>query len=152
MTPKRLIFAIFVEFLAVFISDSMIHETWLQSTYKETMSLWRTESEMDARIGWMLLGQLWCAVTFVVIWAGGFAERGRLHWACFYGTVMGLFMQTMTIMLYFMMQPFPGGLAVKWFIAGVLQGLVMGLVVYFAYKPEPAESESTGQPAGSTFV
>ena len=36
-------------FVGVWITDFLIHGVWLQSTYKETMSLWRPEAEMRLR-------------------------------------------------------------------------------------------------------
>jgi hypothetical protein len=99
---------------------------------------------MQARFGWMLLGQSLFAVTFTAIWAAGFAERQCARCACGYGILMALFSQAMTLINYVVM-PLPPSLAVKWFVAGVAQGLVMGVLVYFVYKPKPAESRSKEQ-------
>ncbi|HEU0011146.1 MAG TPA: hypothetical protein VFT34_15115 [Verrucomicrobiae bacterium] len=144
MNTKRLILAIVVMFIAVFAMNLLIHGVWLQSAYKETMSLWRAESEMNARFGWMLLGQFLFASTFAVIWAAGFAERQCLRCAVCYGILMALFNQAETLINYVVM-PLPPSLAVKWFVAGIAQGLVMGVLVYYLYKPKPAESKSTEQ-------
>jgi hypothetical protein len=51
---------------------------------------------------------------------------------------MGLFSQAHTIVSY-ATQPFPPSLALKWFIAGVVQGVLIGMIVFFAYKPKPEE-------------
>lgn len=142
MNTKRLTLAIVVMCVAVFLTNFLIHSVWLQSAYKETMSLWRTESEMNARFGWMLLGQFLFASTFTAIWAAGFAERQCVGCAICYGLLMALFGQAVTIINYVVM-PLPPSLAVKWFVAGIAQGLVMGVLVYFLYKPKPAESKST---------
>jgi hypothetical protein len=137
--------------VAVFLTNFLIHGVWLQSTYKETMSLWRTESEMNARFGWMLLGQCLFASTFAAIWAAGFAERQCLRCAVCYGLLMALFSQAGTLISY-VVTPLPPSLAVKWFVAGVAQGLVMGVLVYFLYKPKPAESKLTEQRAAPAAV
>jgi hypothetical protein len=138
MNIKRLIVAILILFVGVFITDFLIHGVWLQPVYKATASLWRTEPEMTARMGWMFLGQFLAAAMFTTIWAAGFADRRHLRCACIYGLFMGLFSQAMTIITY-VVQPFPPSLAVKWFAAGVTQGLLLGLLVHLAYKPKPAE-------------
>ncbi len=151
MNTKRLILAIIVMSVAVFLTNFLIHGVWLQNTYKETMSLWRTESEMNARFGWMLLGQFLFASTFTAIWAAGIAERQCVRCACFYGVLMALFSQAVTLINYVVM-PLPPSLAVKWFVAGVVQGVLMGLLVYFVYKPKPAESKSTEQQTAPTAV
>ncbi|MGH8248943.1 MAG: hypothetical protein ACREUU_21250 [Gammaproteobacteria bacterium] len=151
MNTKRLLLAIVVLFVAVFLTNFLIHGVWLQSTYKETMSLWRTESEMQARFGWMLLGQFLFAATFAAIWAAGFAERQCARCACFFGLLMALFSQAGTVINY-VVTPLPPSLAVKWFVAGVVQGLVMGVLVYFAYKPKAAESNSKEQRSAPAAV
>ena len=53
---------------------------------------------------------------------------------------MGLFSQATTLITY-AVQPFPASLAVKWFLAGVVQGVLMGLLVFFVYKPKPEEAK-----------
>ena len=149
MNTKRLTLAIVVMCVAVFLTNFLIHGVWLQSTYKETMSLWRTESEMNARFGWMLLGQFLFASTFAAIWAAGFAERQCLRCAVCYGVLMALFSQAGTLISY-VVTPLPPSLAVKWFVAGIAQGLVMGVLVYFLYKAKPVEAKSAEQRAAPT--
>ena len=50
---------------------------------------------------------------------------------------MALFMQAGTLITY-AVQPVPGEIPVKWFIGGVVQGVVLGLVAYAAYKRKRA--------------
>ena len=143
MNTKRLILAIVVMFIAVFAMNFLIHGVWLQSAYKETMSLWRAESEMNARFGWMLLGQFLFASTFAVIWAAGFGERQCLRCAVCYGILMALFSQAETLISY-AVQPLPPSLAVKWFVAGLAQSLLMGILVFLVGKPTPAQGTPQG--------
>ena len=140
MNPKRLIIAIIVVFVGVWATDFLIHGVWLQSTYAATMSLWRPEADMQAHMTWLMLGQFLFAAVFVVLWAKGFASLKCPGAACLYGTLMGLFSQATTLITY-AVQPFPAGLAVKWFVSGVVQGLLLGLLVFFVYKPKPAEAK-----------
>ena len=106
------------------------------------MSLWRPEAEMQKHMPWMLLAQLLTATTFVVLYAAGFAANATLRSACFYALFMGLFGQVMTLVLY-VVQPLPPGLAVKWFVTGIAQSIVLGVIVCYAYKPKPAEAKVT---------
>jgi len=138
MNPKRLILAIVAVFVGVWVTDFLIHGVWLQSTYKETMSLWRPEAEMKGHMGWLMLGQLLATVTFVVIWSKGFPATASLGGSCLYGLFMGGFSQATTLVTY-AVQPFPPDLAMKWFCAGLAQGLLMGVIVFFVGRPKPAE-------------
>jgi hypothetical protein len=135
MNPKRLVLAIVAVFVGVFATDFLIHGVWLQNRYKETMNLWRPETEMQAHMGWLMLGQFLFAAPFVLLWAQGFAATARIGCACLYGMFMGLFSQTATLVT-FAVQPLPSDIAVKWFVPGIAQGVLMGLLVFFVYKPK----------------
>ncbi len=140
MNPKRLVVAIFAVFAGVWVTDFLIHGVWLKSAYSETMSLWRPEAEMQARMGWLMLGQFLAATTFVVLWAKGFAATNCIRCACLYGMFMGLFSQATTLITY-AVQPLSPSLAVKWFVAGVAQGVLMGVLVHFVYRPKLEEAK-----------
>ena len=137
MNPKRLVLAIVVAFVAIWITDFLIHGVWLANTYKATAALWRPEVEMQQHIGWLFCGQFLAALTFVVLWAKGPAPTAQPFCAAMYGLFMGMFNQATTVVTY-AVQPFPAGLAVKWFLAGTAQGVLIGLIVFFVYKPKPA--------------
>ena len=47
-------------------------------------------------------------------------------------------------LITYAVQPLPAEIAVKWFIAGVVQGVLMGLLVHLVYKPKPEDRRSTG--------
>ena len=137
MNPKRLVLAIIVAFVFVLGSDFLIHGVWLQPTYGATASLWRTETEMQARMGWMFGSQFLAAMTFVVLWARGFAEKACLKCAVMYGLFMGLFSQAATLITY-VVTPVPAEIPLKWFFAGLVQAVLLGVVTFFVYRPKPA--------------
>jgi hypothetical protein len=151
MNTKRLLLSILVLFVANFFMNFLIHGLWLQSTYKETMSLWRSEPEMQARFVWMLLGQFVFSSTFACIWAAGFAEKRCAGCACAFGVLMALFSQSISIINYVVM-PLPPSLVAKWVVAGLVHGVLLGLLAFSVYKPKPAESKSTQQPAAAAAV
>ena len=91
MNFKRLILAIVVATVFVFVSDFLIHGLWMKNDYAATASMWRPEAEMTARMGWMMGGQFLAALTFVVLWARGFAEKACIRCAVMFGLFMGLF-------------------------------------------------------------
>jgi hypothetical protein len=138
MNMKRLLLAIVAAFALIFATDFLIHGFWLMPDYEATKSLWRPENEMQAHFHWMLFAQLLCAATFVIIWAKGFAGRD-LGTGITFGLLMGLFQQIWVIINYVVM-PMPGSLAMKWFFAGLVQAILLGIITALIYKPE-------GQPA-----
>ena len=139
MNPKRLILAVVAVFAGLFASDFLVHGIWLESLYKASASLWRSDAEMRHHQAYLFAGQFLSALMFVLIWAN--AARATLSRACAFGLCMGLFGQSLTFILY-AVQPMPGAIAVRWVIAGAAQGVLMGLISYFVYKSKPA----AGQP------
>jgi hypothetical protein len=134
MNMKRLLLAIIVGFLVVFGTDFLIHGLWLMPDYRATQALWRADAEMQTRYWWMFFAQFLTVATFVVLWAIGFARRGSVALAIGYGLLMGLFQQVWAI-IDFVVIPMPGALAAKWFFAGLIQAVILGLVTFVAYKP-----------------
>lgn len=125
-------------------SDFLIHGVWLRADYQASASLWRPEPEMQARLGWLMGGEMLAAVTFVLLYAKGFAELRCLRCACIYGVTMGLFSEASTLINYAVL-PLPPVLALKWFAAGIAQGLLAGVIVFLAYKPRvETEGERRG--------
>ena len=133
MNIKRLLLAIVAAFAFIFVSDFLIHGFLLDSDYRATASLWRPEAEMHQRFAWMLLTQLLCATTIAVIWAMGFAGRDVATGARF-GLLMGLGLQAWAIAFY-VVAPLPGAIAAKWFVSGVVQAVIIGVLVAAIYRP-----------------
>ncbi len=145
MNIKRLLLAILAVFVGVFATDFLIHAVWLKPDYVASASLWRPEADSMNYFPILLLGQLLAVVTFVVLWAQDFAAKQCLKCACLFGLFMGLFGQATTLILY-AVQPLPPGIAVKWFLAGLAQGVLMGVLAFFVYKPKPETSASSARP------
>ncbi|HZA38607.1 MAG TPA: hypothetical protein VE486_05665 [Candidatus Baltobacteraceae bacterium] len=135
MNIKRLILAIVVAFIVLWVTDFLIHGVWMTPDYRATQQLWRTDSEMMSRIGWMLGAQLLFVITFVIVWAKGFAERtSNISCALGYGLLMGLFSGVWALIMYVVV-PMPGSIAAKWFFAGIAQSILLGLITFWIYKP-----------------
>ena len=133
MNMKRLLIAIVAGFVFIFATDFVIHGVWLNPDYEATKELWRTEADMQSRFAWMLIAQLLCALTFTVVWAMGFAGRD-MSTAVTFGVLMGLFQQVW-VMINYVVVPMPGSIAVKWFVAGMVQAIGLALLVAALYKP-----------------
>ena len=136
MNIKRLILAIIAGWVVIFATDFLIHELWLGPIYQATKPLWRPETEMHTHICWMFFAQFLIAATFVIVWAKGFAGRS-IGTAVTFGLLMGVFQQTWAIILFVVM-PMPAELAVKWFLSGLAQAALLGIVTSLIYKPEPS--------------
>ncbi|MDB6074284.1 MAG: hypothetical protein JWO89_1924 [Verrucomicrobiaceae bacterium] len=135
MNTKSLLITTVVAFILVFFTDFLIHGVWLAPVYAATHQLWRPESEMKGFMPWLAAGQFLSAATFAVLWAVGFAQKAKLSCSLKYGVTMGLFFQSSTLINY-AVSPLTPEIAAKWFISGVLQCALLGVVVFFVYKPK----------------
>ena len=143
MNPKRLLPAILAGFLFVWLSDFLIHGVWLKNDYTGSPGLWRPAAEMQAHMGWVMLGELLAVVTFTVLYAKGFAAKACPKCAVMFGLFMALFGQANTLTTY-AVQPIPGSLAAKWFLAASVQGVLLGLIIFSVYKPKPCDAQAGG--------
>lgn len=136
MNIKRLILAIIAGWLLIFAADVVVHHFWLKPDYVATKSIWRPDAEIETRLHWMFIAQFLGVATFVMVWAKGFAG-GSVGTGVVFGLLMGLF-QAIWVLADYVMIPLPGDLAVKWFIAGVVQAVLLGIATSLVYKPAPA--------------
>jgi len=142
MNTKRLILAIIVAFVVLWVTDFLIHGVWMTPDYHATQQLWRTDAEMTSHMTWMLGAQLLFVITFVILWAKGFAERtSKISCAVGYGVLMGLFSGVWALIM-FVVVPMPGSIAAKWFFAGIAQTILLGLVTFWIYKPSAPAVET----------
>jgi hypothetical protein len=140
MNTKRLIISIIAVFVALSVTDILIHGVWLSSRYGETKELWRPEDEMSSGkyMGWLHAGHALAAVTFTMLWAVGFAGTAKISCAVKFGAFMALFSQAHTLITY-AVQPVPFDIIVKWLLSGIVQGIILGLVAFYTYKPKAAQ-------------
>ena len=133
MNIPRLLIAIVAGFAFIFASDFLIHGFWLDAEYKASAQLWRPEAEMYTLFHWMLTAQLLSAVAFMFIWARWIAS-GSMLTGCSFGFCFGVAQQVWAI-IFFVVSPVPGTIAAKWFAAGVVQAMVLGVIATGLYRP-----------------
>lgn len=133
MNIPRLLVAIVASFAFIFASDFLIHALWLNPEYKATAQLWRTDPEMFTRFHWMLAAQLLGAVAFMMIWAQWIASSSMVtgsNFGLWFGLAQGIW-----AIIFYVVAPLPGEIAAKWFGAGVLQSIVLGIIAAGLYRP-----------------
>jgi hypothetical protein len=133
MNLKRLLLAIVTAFAITYAADFVVHSLWLRPEYMAAKSLWRPPQEMRTFQHWVFIAQIMSVMTFVLVWAVGFAGRG-IATGIVFGLLMGISQHVWAIVNYVAM-PVPGTLATKWFVAGVAEAVVQGMVISLTYKP-----------------
>lgn len=130
---KSLLITIVVAFVAIQSMDFLVHGVWLKPVYEATASLWRSEAEMQSMMPVMLLGHFLTAGAFTLIYAAAVAEKRRISCTLKYASTMGLFAGAGQLMMY-AVQPYPGSLVVKWIVAGIIESIILGVIVFKVYK------------------
>ena len=137
MNVRRWGLAVLGAFGVLVIGDYLVHEVWLGAFYRQTMSWWRPAASMRALMPLMVAGQFSLAVLLTLVYAKGYeAGKGTLGQGFRFGVLMGLLLclpkSFMTLFIY----PYPVNLVLNWFVAGVIETTVAGLVIGKLYVPE----------------
>ena len=133
MNVKRFIIASIVVYIVVQVLDFIIHGLILADTYKTLANVWRPD--MMSLIWIFYVAGLVFAVLFVYIFIKGYEGKGILE-GVRYGAIMGLFMNVIGMFGQYVMYPIPFLLSLQWFIYGMIEFIIAGMVVAAIYRPE----------------
>ena len=146
MNPKRILIALIAAFIALSATDYLIHQVWLKNTYAlDIGKLWRTETDMQAHMSGIFIGQFLIAIAFTMLWTrialGGAGIQcaialggAGIQCAIALGVFMGL-AYSGGVVIQGAVQPLPDGLVMKWIISGILQSVLVSVVLFFVHKP-----------------
>lgn len=142
---KRVALAIVAVYLAWSVMDFVIHGVILSSAYAETARLWRPMEEM--KMGLMYVVTLIAASAFVGLYAWLIRPKSLaagLKLGLVYGvaTSVGMGYGSYAVM------PIPYHLALAWFLGGLSEALVAGLLVGLIVK----SNDGTGSTSVSGTV
>ena len=144
MNTKKWIITSLVVFVAATFMDFIINVLILGGAYEATSHLWRPEAEMNQMMWIMWLSGLIWAFLFVFIFAKGYEGRGIMEGVRF-GLVIGIFFMFSMSLGNYAVMPIPFSLAAYWFVLGVIEIVILGVLAALLYKPvaAPAVAEKT---------
>jgi hypothetical protein len=125
-------------FVAVFITSEIlnyiVNGMILMSAYDSLKSLWRPDmmSLMWVYHVLMVVG----AFFFTLIFSKGYEGKGIAE-GIRYGLYIGIWMSIGMAYGTYAMIAIPYSLALQWFIYGIIQYVIMGIVVALVYKTKP---------------
>ncbi len=134
MNVQRWVLASVVVTVVVAVVDMIIHGVLLAETYKQTASVWRSESEMQQIAPLMWLGYAIFAPFFVWIYAQGM-EKGKdaIGQGVRFGLMFGIGLSAMSSLIWYVVLPIPQKLAFAWFLAGVAVYIAAGMAAALTY-------------------
>ena len=136
---KRFIFAFIAAFIFIVLWGWFFNGMLLKDVSAEVQSLFRPREEIMSLFHWIIIGQAGLALSFVMIYASGFAGGGIAA-----GVRLGIMLEILGIgarCAIYATQPFPAKLLVLISIGGFIEMIVTGVIVGAIYK-SPAEPTS----------
>lgn len=132
MNIRKIVLASIAVFIAFEVMDFIIHGVILSSVYASLAQVWRPD--MMSKMWLMYFSTLVMSIMFVYIFIKGYENKGIAEGMRF-GIVAGLFMNFIGVFGQYVMYPIPASLALKWFIYGMIEFIIAGIVVSLVYKP-----------------
>jgi len=137
---KRFIFAFIAAYIFIFGWGWLLHGFVMKDVLAEAASLLRPRDEMNSLFHWILLGQALIILSFIAIYAIGFAGGGVCA-----GVRLGLMMELAAIgfrMAVYATQPFPAKLLILSSISGLIEMSIVGAIVGAIYKPRATPAKA----------
>jgi hypothetical protein len=115
-----------VVFVVFFLMDGLVNVVILKSDFAATARLWRPPEEMKMWIFGVV--DLFVAFFFTLIFSTGYEGKG-LPEGLRYGFFVGMLMAVPMAYGTYGAMPIPYSLALKWFLFGLVEYLIVGTVV-----------------------
>ena len=134
MNRTRLIISAVVVFIVFQIMEYLVHEVMLKSTYVSLASIWRPEADFQSKFWIMILtSAIWCFL-FTYFYAKT-CKVGGLMTGVRFGFLIGLFFTIPMSYNWYVILPIPYHLALRWFLFGMGEIIIAGIIVALLYKP-----------------
>jgi hypothetical protein len=133
MNTKRWVIASIVVFVVHEVISYLVHGVLLSGVYQATASLWRPMAEMNQMMWIMWVGDLVWVFLLVYIFIKGYEAKGWLEGLRF-GLLFGVFFSLPMALGSYAMMPMPFSLAVYWFVFGIIEISILGIITSLIYK------------------
>jgi hypothetical protein len=144
MNKKRYVISSIVVFVVLEILNYIIHVLILKGPYEATSDLWRAADEMKSNMWIGGIGDLVWSFLFVYIFSKGYEAKGWLE-GLRYGVIIGLFLYIPMALGSYTVMPIPFSLSVYWFICGLIQITIVGIVAALIYRPAKAARKAAAK-------
>jgi hypothetical protein len=129
---KRFTIAFIAAFIFIFLWGWFYNGVLLKDVFAEAQSLFRPRGEIMGLFQWIIVGQAGLALSFVMIYATGFAGGGIAA-----GVRLGIMLEILAVSArcaIYATQPFPAKFLVLVSVGGFIEMIVTGLIVGAIYK------------------
>ena len=135
MNKKSWVTASIAVFVVVTILEFIYNSYCLKGIYAATANLWRPEADIMKLMPYYWAASFIASFFFVYIYTKGYeAKPNKIAEGFRFGATVGLFVNLPTATIVYATMPVPLNLPVDWFITGLAQYIVAGVVVGLIYK------------------
>jgi peptidoglycan biosynthesis protein MviN/MurJ (putative lipid II flippase) len=127
---KKLWLGVLAVFVVIAAWETIVNMVLLSAAYHATASLWRPEAEMKIWLFYVIY--LFVAFFFTLIFSKGYEEKGVVE-GLRYGFYVGMMMAVPMAYGTYGSMPIPYSLALQWFIYGLIEYVLCGMVVALVY-------------------
>ncbi len=116
----------------------LVHEVLLGPEYRQLTTLFRPPEEASGMFACMVVARLLMAGAFTWIYSRGVTGGPWLGQGLRFGIAIALLAVIPVYLIYYAVQPIPGGLAHRQMIYDSIVVIVLGLVIAAVYRSRPA--------------
>ena len=137
MNIKRFWIAVLAVYIIAQLTGYLIHVVMLGPTYEAegVKEIFRNMEEMNSKMWIIYVTDLVWVFFFTYIFIKGYENKGLLE-GLKYGVYIGLFIPFVFAFQSYVVYPLPYSLIFQWFLYGVIQCVIYGMVVAAIYKPK----------------
>ena len=137
MNTKKFLTAFGVVYILLEITNYLIHGVLMTSSYEQeaVRKIFRPMEEMQSKMWIMWVSDLVWSFFFVFIFVRGYQNKGLME-GVRYGFYISLFVSFTYAYGSYAMYPLPYSLIFQWFIIGIVQCILLGIVTSLIYKPK----------------
>jgi hypothetical protein len=131
---KRFLTTWLIVFIAWMAGSFVVHGVLLHDDYATLPNLFRPEAEAQQHFPLMVLAHVILAGAFVWIYSRGVEDAPWTGQGIRFGLAVALLTIVPTYIIYHVVQPMPGSIAVKQIVFDGILLLALGLLVAFLYR------------------
>ncbi|HUJ42464.1 MAG TPA: hypothetical protein VLW52_02540 [Opitutaceae bacterium] len=127
---KKLWLGVVAVFVVLAVCETIVNLVLLSAAYHATASLWRPEAEMKIWLFYVVYA--FVAFFFTLIFSKGYEGKGVME-GLRYGFYVGMMMAVPMAYGTYGSMPIPYSLALQWFLYGLIEYLLCGMVVALVF-------------------
>ena len=137
MNKKRWVVASLAVFVVAMVLEYIFNNYCLKDVYLATAQFWRPEADMMKLMPYYWVALFVAAFFFTYIYIKGYeAKSCGIGEGFRYGLIICLFVNLPIAAIVYATMPVPTKLPVEWFITGMGEYIILGIVAGLIYKKE----------------